>query len=93
MVVTVFVCAALGTVKAFATIARGVEKDIHLVDQVGIVGRGGDDLVVVWPCAAGNIGVTLLPAFAAIGGAVEALLFFVGLNCGVDNFRRGGRDG
>ena len=71
--------------EALAAVLGEVHPDVHLVDPVELVRRGVDLLVVVRPGAVGEVVAALLPALAAVLGAVEAALLVVGLDRRVDH--------
>src|SRR5919106_4809094 len=93
MVVAVLVVAGLEGLHRRAAVAGHVEEDVHLVDPIGVAGRGLDLLIVVGAGAAGDVTVPLLPALAPVARAVEAALLLAGFDRGVDQGGVGGRDG
>ena len=76
-----------------AAVVGGPQARVHLVDAVEDVGVGEDLLIVVRAGAAADVGIALLPALAAVGRPVEALLLRPGLDRGVDDARVEGGDG
>ena len=84
VVVAVFLAARAEVGKAGTAITRYLNEDVHLVDDVGIMGGRLDFLVVVWAGAAGDVLVATFPALALVHRSVETTLGVVGFDGGVD---------
>ncbi len=66
MVVAVLVVAGLEGLHRRAAVSGDMEEDVHLVDPVGVEGRGLELLVIVGAGAAGDVVVLPLPALAPV---------------------------